>query len=55
MNRSWQALIRVASQEILPLSNEIMVNPAHVAGSACGKSMCMPTSDTLGIKDPITD
>lgn len=34
--------------KIMPLSDEIMVYPAHGAGSACGKNMSMQTSDTLG-------
>ncbi|TDE09190.1 MBL fold metallo-hydrolase [Dyadobacter psychrotolerans] len=34
--------------KIMPLSNEIMVYPSHGAGSACGKNMSMPASDTLG-------
>lgn len=34
--------------KIMPLSDEIMVYPAHGAGSACGKTMSMQTSDTLG-------
>jgi rhodanese-related sulfurtransferase len=34
--------------KILPLSNDIIVYPAHGAGSACGKNMSKETSDTLG-------
>lgn len=34
--------------KILPLSDEIMVYPAHGAGSACGKNMMKETMDTLG-------
>lgn len=33
---------------IMPLSNDIIVYPAHGAGSACGKNMSSQTSDTLG-------
>ncbi len=33
---------------ILPLSNDIIVYPAHGAGSACGKNMSRETTDTLG-------
>jgi glyoxylase-like metal-dependent hydrolase (beta-lactamase superfamily II)/rhodanese-related sulfurtransferase len=33
---------------ILPLSDDIIVYPAHGAGSACGKNMSSETSDTLG-------
>lgn len=36
--------------KILPLSDDIMVYPAHGAGSACGKNMMKETMDTLGIK-----
>lgn len=35
-------------QKIMPLSDDIIVYPAHGAGSACGKSMSKETSDTLG-------
>lgn len=34
--------------KILPLSDELIVYPAHGAGSACGKNMSKETSDTLG-------
>lgn len=34
--------------KILPLSDEIIVYPAHGAGSACGKNMSKETFDTLG-------
>ncbi len=34
--------------KIMPLANEIIVYPAHGAGSACGKNMSKETSDTLG-------
>ena len=34
--------------KIMPLSDEIVVYPAHGAGSACGKNMSKETSDTLG-------
>lgn len=33
---------------ILPLADEIIVYPAHGAGSACGKNMMKETVDTLG-------
>jgi hydroxyacylglutathione hydrolase len=35
-------------KKILPLSDDIMVYPAHGAGSACGKNMMKETFDTLG-------
>lgn len=35
-------------QKILPLDDNIIVYPAHGAGSACGKNMSRETSDTLG-------
>jgi len=35
-------------EKILPLSDDIMVYPAHGAGSACGKNMMKETFDTLG-------
>lgn len=35
-------------QKILPLSDDIIVYPAHGAGSACGKNMMKETTDTLG-------
>jgi glyoxylase-like metal-dependent hydrolase (beta-lactamase superfamily II)/rhodanese-related sulfurtransferase len=34
--------------KIMPLSDEIVVYPAHGAGSACGKNMSKETFDTLG-------
>ena len=34
--------------KIMPLSDEIIVYPAHGAGSACGKNMSKETMDTLG-------
>ncbi len=34
--------------KILPLSDEVIVYPAHGAGSACGKNMSSETTDTLG-------
>jgi hydroxyacylglutathione hydrolase len=34
--------------KIMPLSDNIVVYPAHGAGSACGKNMSKETSDTLG-------
>ncbi len=35
-------------QKVLPLANDIIVYPAHGAGSACGKNMSKETTDTLG-------
>lgn len=35
-------------QKILPLDDDIIVYPAHGAGSACGKNMQKETLDTLG-------
>jgi rhodanese-related sulfurtransferase len=35
-------------QKIMPLANDIIVYPAHGAGSACGKNMSKETTDTLG-------
>ncbi|MCU7552161.1 MBL fold metallo-hydrolase [Chitinophagaceae bacterium LB-8] len=34
--------------QIMPLSDDIIVYPAHGAGSACGKNMSNETTDTLG-------
>ena len=34
--------------KIMPLPNDIVVYPAHGAGSACGKKMSKETQDTLG-------
>ncbi|AKD05169.1 beta-lactamase [Pontibacter korlensis] len=34
--------------KIMPLADEVIVYPAHGAGSACGKNMSKETSDTLG-------
>lgn len=35
-------------EKIIPLADDIIVYPAHGAGSACGKNMSKETSDTLG-------
>jgi hydroxyacylglutathione hydrolase len=35
-------------RKILPLPDDIIVYPAHGAGSACGKNMSKETTDTLG-------
>ena len=35
-------------KSILPLENDVIVYPAHGAGSACGKNMSKETFDTLG-------
>lgn len=35
-------------KKIIPLSDDIIVYPAHGAGSACGKNMMKETVDTLG-------
>ena len=32
----------------MPLADEVIVYPAHGAGSACGKNMMKETVDTLG-------
>lgn len=34
--------------KIMPLADDIVVYPAHGAGSACGKNLSKETSDTLG-------
>lgn len=34
--------------KIMPLPDDIIIYPAHGAGSACGKNMSKETSDTLG-------
>ncbi|MES2268972.1 MAG: MBL fold metallo-hydrolase [Bacteroidota bacterium] len=34
--------------KIMPLNNDIIIYPAHGAGSACGKNMSRETTDTLG-------
>ncbi|WP_347160094.1 MBL fold metallo-hydrolase [Pontibacter chitinilyticus] len=34
--------------KIMPLADEVVVYPAHGAGSACGKNMSKETTDTLG-------
>jgi len=34
--------------KILPLNDDLIVYPAHGAGSACGKNLSKETSDTLG-------
>lgn len=35
-------------KKIIPLADEVIVYPAHGAGSACGKNMMKETVDTLG-------
>lgn len=34
--------------KVMPLADDVIVYPAHGAGSACGKNMSKETSDTLG-------
>ena len=34
--------------KIMPLADDVIIYPAHGAGSACGKNMMKETSDTLG-------
>jgi glyoxylase-like metal-dependent hydrolase (beta-lactamase superfamily II) len=34
--------------KIMPLADDIIIYPAHGAGSACGKNLSKETSDTLG-------
>ena len=34
--------------KIMPLSDDLVIYPAHGAGSACGKNMSKETTDTLG-------
>jgi glyoxylase-like metal-dependent hydrolase (beta-lactamase superfamily II)/rhodanese-related sulfurtransferase len=34
--------------KIIPLSDDVVIYPAHGAGSACGKNMSKETTDTLG-------
>ena len=36
------------NNRIKPLSNDVLIYPAHGAGSACGKNMMKQTVDTLG-------
>ena len=36
------------NEKIMPLANDIIIYPAHGAGSACGKNMSKERSDTLG-------
>jgi glyoxylase-like metal-dependent hydrolase (beta-lactamase superfamily II)/rhodanese-related sulfurtransferase len=35
-------------EKVMPLPDDVIVYPAHGAGSACGKNMSKETSDTLG-------
>src|SRR6478672_5732873 len=42
------ALYDSLRSRIMPLADDIIVYPAHGAGSACGKNMSKETSDTLG-------
>jgi rhodanese-related sulfurtransferase len=41
-------LFQSLRNKIMPLADDIIVYPAHGAGSACGKNMSKETSDTLG-------
>jgi len=34
--------------KIMPLNDDLIIYPAHGAGSACGKKMSAETTDTLG-------
>ena len=41
-------LYKSLREKIMPLADDIIVYPAHGAGSACGKNMSKETTDTLG-------
>jgi glyoxylase-like metal-dependent hydrolase (beta-lactamase superfamily II)/rhodanese-related sulfurtransferase len=41
-------LYKSLRNKIMPLADDIIVYPAHGAGSACGKNMSKETTDTLG-------
>ena len=41
-------LFESLNTKIMPLADEVIVYPAHGAGSACGKNMMKETVDTLG-------
>jgi hydroxyacylglutathione hydrolase len=41
-------LYKSLNEKILPLPDDLIVYPAHGAGSACGKNMSKETFDTLG-------
>lgn len=41
-------LFKSLRTKIMPLPDDVVVYPAHGAGSACGKNMSKETSDTLG-------
>ena len=41
-------LFESLKNKILPLNDDVIVYPAHGAGSACGKSLSKETFDTLG-------
>jgi len=41
-------LYRSLREKIMPLEDDVIVYPAHGAGSACGKNMSKETFDTLG-------
>jgi hydroxyacylglutathione hydrolase len=43
-----ETLFQSLRTKIMPLSDEVMVYPAHGAGSACGKNMSKETFDNLG-------
>ena len=41
-------LYKSLREKIMPLADDVVIYPAHGAGSACGKNMSKETSDTLG-------
>ena len=43
-----QLLYQSLNNKIKPLNDEVIIYPAHGAGSACGKNMSKETYDTLG-------
>ena len=43
-----QLLYQSLNDKIKPLNDEVIIYPAHGAGSACGKNMSKETYDTLG-------
>lgn len=43
-----ETLFESLRNKVMPLADDIIVYPAHGAGSACGKNMSKETSDSLG-------
>ena len=46
--KTWRVFFDSLRNKIMPLADDVIVYPAHGAGSSCGKNLSKETVDTLG-------